>query len=92
MLRELTSLNSRYTALQDEHSDTESALHRLMCKTSAMEAMTTIEECEELERTLKASLDVIEVKKVGMFIVLIFLRIQFAHFCVHIRHCLFATR
>eukprot|EP01034_Spumella_vulgaris_P021775 gene21776-27840_t len=63
MLRELTSLNARHNALQDEHSDTETALHRLMCKTSAIEAVTMIEECEELERTLKASLDVIEVKK-----------------------------
>jgi hypothetical protein len=29
-----------------------------------MEAVTSIEECEELERTLKVSLDAVEVKKV----------------------------
>jgi hypothetical protein len=64
MLRELTSLNAELSALQDVHSETDSALGRLLCRPRAMEAVTSIEECEELERTLKVSLDAVEVKKV----------------------------
>ncbi len=64
MLRELTSINGQFTALQDVHAVTDAALERLMCRPRAMEAVTTIEECEELERTLKVSLDAVEVKKV----------------------------
>ena len=42
----------------------EARLGALLGRPGAVEALATVEECEELERTLKASLEAVEERKV----------------------------
>lgn len=70
LLKELTSLNSQFNDLQEESSDMEARLDALLGRPAAVEALSTVEECEELERTLKASLEAVEERKVRLLMLI----------------------
>jgi len=64
LLQEFASLSQQLNEAQDEYGHLEHHLNRLLGEPAALEA-ATIDECEELERTLKTSLERIEAKKVS---------------------------
>ena len=65
LLQEFASLSQQLNEAQEEYGHLEHHLNRLLGEPVALEA-ATIDECEELERTLKTSLERIEAKKVRL--------------------------
>lgn len=63
LLASLSSLSEQLSDLQEENSQLEVQTDRLMGRKPAVD-MLTLDECEQLEKTLKHSLDVLEVRKV----------------------------
>ena len=63
LLKELSSLSEQVNELQEENSQMEGQLSKMMGKREAVQTMT-MEECELIERNMKTSLEVIEVRKV----------------------------
>ena len=63
LLKEFASLSQQLGEAQEEYGMLEHHLNRLLGESAALENVT-IDECEELEKTLKSSLDRIEAKKV----------------------------
>ena len=64
LLHEYSLQSTQLVDLQDELITTGSSLKRLQGEKSALDGITSIEQCEELERTLKHSLDLVEARKV----------------------------
>jgi len=62
LLKELSCLSEQVTELQEENCQLEGQLHKMMGKREAVQAMT-IEECEMIEKNMKASLEAIEARK-----------------------------
>lgn len=65
----MTSLNAQFNALQEDAAESEAYLARLLGKKSALDELNSIEECEELERLLKTSLECVEERKVNNYFV-----------------------
>lgn len=65
LLKELSSLSEQVTDLQDENTQLESQLNRMLGRPDAIKDLT-LEECEAIERNLKATLEAIEKKKVSL--------------------------
>ena len=65
LLQEYAALSQQLGEAQEEAAQLEHHMNRLLGESIALESVATIEECEELERSLKTALDRIEAKKVG---------------------------
>ena len=63
LLSSLSSLSDQVTDLHDENAQLETELDRMMGRKHAVDSMT-LEECELVERNLRSSLDILEVRKV----------------------------
>lgn len=65
LLQEFASLSQQLGEAQEEYGLLEHHLNRLLGEPVALESVT-IDECEELEKTLKTALERIEAKKVSL--------------------------
>lgn len=63
LLREFAKLTQQLTQSQDEFFELELQMNRLLGEPAALDSIT-IEECDEVERALKSSLERVEAKKV----------------------------
>lgn len=69
LLQEFATLSQQLVESQDECEQLEHQVSRLLGHPSALES-ATIEECDELEKALKTSLDRVEAKKVGFSVMI----------------------
>ena len=65
LLEEFAGLSQQLTESQEEYNQLEHHLNRLLGESIALENVS-IEECEEIEKTLKNALQKIDAKKVCM--------------------------
>lgn len=65
LLREFAKLTQQLTQSQDDFGQLELQMNRLLGDPAALDDIT-IEECDEVERALKSSLERVEAKKVCM--------------------------
>jgi thiamine pyrophosphate-dependent acetolactate synthase large subunit-like protein len=70
LLEEFASLSQQLTEMQDEHAQLELHTQRLTGEPAALDSVT-IEECERLETVLKAALQKIDAKKVGLVLLFV---------------------
>jgi len=78
LLQEFASLSQQLGEAQEEYGLLEHHLNRLLGEPVALETVT-IDECEELEKSLKTALERIEAKKVANFILYILNYISIEH-------------
>ena len=69
LLEEFAGLSQQLTESQEEYNQLEHHLNRLLGESIALENVS-IEECEEIEKTLKNALQKIDAKKVCMYVIL----------------------
>ena len=67
LLSSLSSLSDQVSDLHDENAQLETELDRMMGRKHAVDSMT-LEECELVEKNLRSSLDILEVRKVRMYV------------------------